>query len=92
MSKKIRWAILGCGKIARKFAADLKLVKDAELIALGAREQSTADAFAKDFPAKYKHNSYEAAIHEMLEKIDINTISPLEALLKLNEGLITLKK
>lgn len=32
------------------------------------------------------------AIYEMLEKIDINTISPVEALLKLNEVLITLKK
>ena len=32
------------------------------------------------------------AIHEMLEKIDINTISPVEALLKLNEILATLKK
>lgn len=62
MPTKIRWAILGCGKIARKFAADLKLVKDAELIAVGAREQATADAFAKDFPAKYKHNSYEALV------------------------------
>ena len=62
MPTKIRWAILGCGKIARKFAADLKLVKDAELIAVAAREQATADAFAKDFPAKYKHNSYEALV------------------------------
>ena len=62
MPKKIRWAILGCGKIARKFAADLRLVKDAELIAVAAREQSKADAFAKDFPAKYKHNSYEALV------------------------------
>ena len=32
------------------------------------------------------------AIYEMLEKIDINTISPVEALLKLNEILTTLKK
>jgi predicted dehydrogenase len=62
MPTKIRWAILGCGKIARKFAADLKLVKDAELIAVAAREQATADAFAKDFPAKYKHNNYEALV------------------------------
>ena len=62
MSQKIRWAILGCGKIARKFAADLKLVKNAELIAVGAREQATADSFALDFPAKYKHNSYVALV------------------------------
>ncbi len=32
------------------------------------------------------------AVHEMLEKIDINTISPVEALLKLNEILSILKK
>lgn len=32
------------------------------------------------------------AIHEMLSKIDINTISPVEALLKLNEVLSILKK
>ena len=32
------------------------------------------------------------AIHEMLEKIDINTISPVEALLKLNEVLMILRK
>ena len=60
--KKIRWGILGCGKIARKFATDLKLVEDAELIAVGAREQSTAAAFAKDFPAQYVHGSYEALV------------------------------
>jgi len=60
--KKIRWGILGCGKIARKFAADLKLVEDAELIALGARTQATAETFAKDFPAKHIHGSYEALV------------------------------
>lgn len=32
------------------------------------------------------------AVHEMLDKIDINTISPVEALLKLNEILTILKK
>jgi DNA mismatch repair protein MutS len=32
------------------------------------------------------------AVHDLLEKIDINTISPVEALLKLNEMLNVLKK
>jgi DNA mismatch repair protein MutS len=32
------------------------------------------------------------AVHELLSKIDINTISPVEALLKLNEILSVLKK
>jgi predicted dehydrogenase len=60
MNQTIRWGILGCGKIARKFASDLQWVSDAKLVAIGAREQSTADAFAKDFPVEYKHNSYKA--------------------------------
>jgi predicted dehydrogenase len=60
--KKIKWGILGCGKIARKFAADLRLVDEAELMALGARTLATAQSFAKDFPARHIHDSYEALV------------------------------
>lgn len=59
MNQVIRWGILGCGRIARKFAADLKHVQDAQLIAVGSRSQYAADEFAKEFPAKYCHNNYE---------------------------------
>jgi predicted dehydrogenase len=55
----IRWGILGCGRIARKFASDLKLVKNAELIACGARGKQSADAFAKEFSVKHVHYSYD---------------------------------
>jgi len=57
---KIRWGILGCGRIARKFAADLRLVADAELTAIASRDKETLELFAKDFPCKHHHNSYEA--------------------------------
>ena len=57
---KIRWGILGCGRIARKFTADLRLVADAELVAIASRNRETLELFAKDFPCKYFHNSYEA--------------------------------
>jgi len=33
MSKTYNWAILGCGKIARKFATDLSLLPNARLYA-----------------------------------------------------------
>lgn len=56
---KIRWGILGCGRIARKFAADLRLVADAELTAIASRNKETLELFAKDFPCKHLHNSYE---------------------------------
>ena len=57
---KIRWGILGCGRIARKFAADLRLLDDAELTAIASRNKETLELFAKDFPCKDHHNSYEA--------------------------------
>ena len=59
---KIRWGILGCGRIARKFAADLRLVDDAELTAIASRNKETLELFAKDFPCKQHHNSYEALV------------------------------
>ncbi len=58
--KTIRWGIIGAGRIARKFASDLKFVTDAELIAIGSRSQQSADDFAKEFPVKYRHDSYGA--------------------------------
>ena len=59
---KIRWGILGCGRIARKFAADLRLVADAELTAIASRNRDTLELFAKDFPCKHLHNSYEGLV------------------------------
>ena len=60
--KKIRWAILGCGRIARKFAADLQLVEDATLVAVGARSLPAARAFAQDFPVAHVHGSYGSLV------------------------------
>lgn len=62
MSQNIRWGILGAGKIAKKFASDLRLVKDAELIAIGSRNVDTAQVFARDYPAKYLHGGYESLV------------------------------
>jgi len=62
MAQTIRWGILGCGKIARKFASDLRLAEDAELTAIASRSMETAKAFAEEFPAKYIHDSYEALV------------------------------
>ena len=59
MSKKIRWGILGCGKIANKFAADLKLVADASLVAIGSKDQAKAMAFANQHGVENIFNTYE---------------------------------
>ena len=59
----IRWGILGCGKIARKFAADLTLVTDSKLVAVGARRLETALEFSKEFPVTHVHGSYEELVN-----------------------------
>jgi predicted dehydrogenase len=48
---RIRWGILATGTIARHFAADLTLVPDADLVAVGSRSQEAADRFAAEFGA-----------------------------------------
>lgn len=58
-SSHIRWGILGCGRIARKFASDLARVPDAKLVAAGSRAIETAADFAREFGASGIHGSYE---------------------------------
>ena len=53
-----RFAIIGLGKIARKFAADLKLVEGATLTSVASRSQERADAFGNEFHARYATGSY----------------------------------
>jgi predicted dehydrogenase len=62
--KKIQWGILGAGKIARKFAADLAWVTNAELAAVGARSKSDSEAFATEFNIPISHGSYEELVKD----------------------------
>ena len=74
MKHKIRWAILGCGRIARKFAADLRFVPNAELIAVASRDPARANAFADEFRAAHRHNHYEAlAQHPEVDAVYVAT-------------------
>ncbi|HEV7621815.1 MAG TPA: Gfo/Idh/MocA family oxidoreductase [Flavisolibacter sp.] len=47
--EKIRWAILGAGKIARKFVHDFQLTNGAELVAVASSDLERARVFAKEF-------------------------------------------
>lgn len=60
----IRWGILGCGKIARKFASDLRWVENAELVACGARHELAAKAFASEFNIRNVHVGYESLVKD----------------------------
>jgi len=61
--KHVRWGILACGKIAKKFAADLKLVGDGELVAVASRDIERAKQFAAEYPAKYIFGSYQELVN-----------------------------
>jgi predicted dehydrogenase len=66
---KVRWGILGCGRIARKFASDLRLVADAELMAVASRDKKNAMLFAENYPCKYVLGSYEELVKN--EEVDV---------------------
>ncbi|MEM6686078.1 MAG: Gfo/Idh/MocA family oxidoreductase [Bacteroidota bacterium] len=60
MSKKVRWGILGLGKIAHTFASDLQLSETAILQAVASRSLEKATHFAAKYTAHKAYDSYEA--------------------------------
>jgi predicted dehydrogenase len=67
--KMYNWAILGCGKIARKFSSDLKLLPNARLYAAASRDINNAQQFASDIGFEKAYGSYEAMLAD--REIDI---------------------
>ena len=57
--QKIRWGILGCGKIANKFATDLALSDNGVLVACASRDIENSKMFATKHQAHYFFDSYE---------------------------------
>jgi predicted dehydrogenase len=60
MKKRYKWGILAPGKMAAKFTNGLKILENAELYAVGSRDMSRAEKFAKDHGFKKHFGSYEA--------------------------------
>ena len=55
---KIRWGIIGPGKIAHKMAQDLLTLDDAELVAVGSRSLDRAKSFAAQYSIPYAFGEY----------------------------------
>ena len=64
MSKTYNWAILGCGKIARKFATDLKLCPNARLYVAASRSLESAQTFASELGFEKAYGSYEEMVND----------------------------
>lgn len=73
MQTKIRWGILGTGSIARRIAAAVQFVEDAELVAVGSRTQESAEKFANEFNIPRRHASYEALVAD--PEVDVIYVS-----------------
>lgn len=69
MTKKYNWAILGCGKIAAKFSADLKLLPNAKLYAASARDLARAQEFADQNGFEKAYGCYEEMVADPLVDI-----------------------
>lgn len=61
MDEKVRWGILGTGKIARILANALHESQDGELVVVGSRDPDRASAFAAEFGAP-RHHDYEGVV------------------------------
>lgn len=58
--QKIRWGIVGCGKIAAKMAAAMQSSARARLQAVASRSEAKASTFAEKWGAQQAYGSYEA--------------------------------
>ena len=66
----IGWGILGAGRIAKRFAADSKLLEDARLVAVGSRSLEKAQAFAGENGVERAYSSYV----EMVQDPDVDAV------------------
>lgn len=60
--KTYNWGIIGLGRIARKFADDLRRLPNARLFAVASTAQERADAFAAEYEVPHAVGSYEAML------------------------------
>ena len=69
MERKYNWAVLGCGKIAKKFSNDLKLLPAANLYAAASRSMENARQFASEVGYEVAYGGYEEMVND--PKVDI---------------------
>ena len=64
MVGSVKWGILGTGKIAKRFMQAAFYVSDAQVVAVGSREQHTADQFGAQYGVPKRYGSYDALLRD----------------------------
>ncbi|HEX8914960.1 MAG TPA: Gfo/Idh/MocA family oxidoreductase, partial [Humisphaera sp.] len=78
MTDKLRWGIIGTGAIAKTFAKGVQGSKSGTLVAVGSRDQKTADAFGDEFGVPRRHPSYDALLADpQVQAVYISTPHPM---------------
>lgn len=62
MADRIKWGILGTGRIAGKFAAALNYLEDAELYGIASRSEENAAAFSREYSVPKRYHGYESLV------------------------------
>lgn len=75
--EKIRWGIIGAGWISGKFAADLKHVEDAELVAVASQSLDKATSFAARYDIPHAYGNYEELLQQDIDIVYIGTLHPM---------------
>jgi len=70
MHQKIKWGILGTGRMAEIFTSELKSLPDAVVSAVGSRDRKKAQLFASRFGVPHYYGSYD----ELVSRSDADII------------------
>ncbi|MCK5174590.1 MAG: Gfo/Idh/MocA family oxidoreductase, partial [Planctomycetes bacterium] len=77
LDKSTGWGIIGCGGISKKFAAGLKGLQNARLVAVGARNADRARDFAAKNGFERSYGSYEELVRDPdIDVVYIGSIHP----------------
>ncbi|HST81544.1 MAG TPA: Gfo/Idh/MocA family oxidoreductase [Kineosporiaceae bacterium] len=80
LSGTVRWGVIGTGGIAAKFVADLALLPDAEVVAVGSRSADGAADFGDRFQIDRRHASYADLVADPdIDAVYIATPHPFHA-------------
>lgn len=78
MATPTRWGILGTGGIAHTFARDVALIEEGVIVAVGSRNQGSADAFGDEFDVAHRHDSYLGLVSDPdVDAVYIGTPHPM---------------
>lgn len=64
MEKRLNWGLLSTARINQNLSKPLTVSKQTRLLAVASRNQSTADAYARQWQIPRAYGSYQNLIHD----------------------------